>query len=368
MPWKQETVTLIPKKTNTDNLLELPQSVMHSSLIIAAWIIPTQRTEKTSQTFPGPLRWNKRKRGWSLSYRRVAWYLISPGRPLCRCCPNIDKFWKGIQQNEPPTLHYYPLLEWSLWPPCWDGLGLFYERKMRSKVQGHMLEPRSVPGWSPWGSILANFLFCMTAQGLLKLPENSENDFQSNGSEHSVGWLELSEDPPNSSASLDKENIRFFRRQEISALQSSLDETTWYNQRKPLEILRTREMSPSLGASILTARIAQRSSNPKGQWHIRLLGKWSETSIRPILKPWLGQMLRGQLNYKWGSTKQRHSCSVFLHDKTRPRSTSTLSKAGSRAQQSSKFWDLFLELDPTQALTLRKWRWRCKAGTGAWAI
>ena len=39
-----------------------------------------------------------------------------------------------------------------------------YQRKMRVKVQGHMLEPRNVPGGSPQGSILANFLFCVTAE------------------------------------------------------------------------------------------------------------------------------------------------------------------------------------------------------------
>ena len=62
-----------------------------------------------------------------------------------------------------------------------------YQRKMRVKVQGHMPEPRIVPPVSPQGSILANFLFCVTAEGLLDPPENSGNDFQANGSEHSVG-------------------------------------------------------------------------------------------------------------------------------------------------------------------------------------
>ena len=101
-----------------------------------------------------------------------------------------------------------------------------YQWKIRVKS-----EPRSVPGGSPPGSILANFLFCVTAEGLLDPPENSGKDFQANRSEHSVGSklfenCSLSPvrrpDPPNTS---DEENIRFFRRHKKSALQSSQDKT-----------------------------------------------------------------------------------------------------------------------------------------------
>ena len=109
-----------------------------------------------------------------------------------------------------------------------------------------MSEPRSVSGGSPQGSILANFLFCVTAEGLLDPPENSGNDFQANGSEHSVGSEPSEErsqsligrpDPWNTSASSDEGNIRYFRRHEISALQSSLDETARYNQSQLNEAL-----------------------------------------------------------------------------------------------------------------------------------
>ena len=84
----------------------------------------------------------------------------------------------------------------------------------------------------------------MTAEGLLDPPENSGNDFQANGSEHSVG-SELSEDrslspircPVISDEDKDKENVRFFGQNKISALQSYLDKTAQYNQSQLNEAL-----------------------------------------------------------------------------------------------------------------------------------
>ena len=144
MLWKQETVT-DPKKDKPWQPWGAPQSVMHSSLIEAAWIIPTQWTEKTCQTFPDPIRGNKRKRGRSLSYRHVAWHLISPGRPPCRCCPCINRFWKGIQQDEPPTLHYCPLLKGSPWPPCRNGSGFSFSTENEGQGPGSHVGTKERP-------------------------------------------------------------------------------------------------------------------------------------------------------------------------------------------------------------------------------
>ena len=96
------------------------------------------------------------------------------------------------------------------------------------------------------GPLKGNISYLPLPEGLLDPPENSGNDFQANGSKHSMG-SELSEDgslspirrldPPNTSASSDEENIRVFRQHKISTLQSPLDKTAQYNQSQLNEAL-----------------------------------------------------------------------------------------------------------------------------------
>ena len=99
-------------------------------------------------------------------------------------------------------------------------------RTMRVKVGHALSDPLPVPGGSPQGSLLANSLFCITAEGL-----NSDepiNDFEHNGHDTSLSSgnaFSASEgnDMPDTSSSSEDGNFNFFRAKRVEDFDTTVE-------------------------------------------------------------------------------------------------------------------------------------------------
>lgn len=124
-------------------------------------------------------------------------------------------------------------------------------RTMSVRIGEHFSIPRSVPGGSPQGSILANFLFCVTTESLASAakqprpqPVMSEREILSpirQAIPRPIGYEAAASTPrrdtDSDTSSEADETIRFFRHRRPFLIDSSSDETVMMNQEEIDEFL-----------------------------------------------------------------------------------------------------------------------------------
>ena len=165
--WKNETVTLLPKKRAPENLSELRNisCTPFFSKVLESFLLDSLRKDITlsDRQYGG-------KKGQGVDHMLIEiWEEIHAGLEDPNAAVNLMAvdFQKAFNRMD----HGACLNALARLGGKEEQISLvasfLHDRKMSVKINDYLSLPRAVPGGAPQGSILACFLFCATIQGLL---------------------------------------------------------------------------------------------------------------------------------------------------------------------------------------------------------
>ena len=245
--WKSEQVTVIPKNSCPENMTELRNlscTPLYSKLLESFVLEELKKTVKLS-----PAQYGGQK-GCGVDHFLVeTWDRILSHLEDNRAAVNITSidFEKAFNRMD----HSFCLEELEKMGATRGTLGMvaafLHHRTMSVRIHGTSSNPRLVPGGSPQGSILGNWLFCVATNSLSErepqIIEGPELSPVRQIIQRPIGYETTSSTPRSrhnistSSPELSDESIRFFRTRRPMGLESSDDESYLMNQSGIDEIL-----------------------------------------------------------------------------------------------------------------------------------
>ena len=174
--WSTETVTMIPKVSSPSSLSQLRNiscTPLFSKCLESFILDRFKETIKLSRNQFGGIRGTGVSHFLVETWNEILTALEDPNAAISLMSIDFEKAFNRMS-------HSHCIDALRTLGADEDGVKLaqafLYGRTMRVKVGSSLSDPRTVPGGSPQGSILGNFLFCVTTNCLAENGQHSENN------------------------------------------------------------------------------------------------------------------------------------------------------------------------------------------------